>query len=105
MTNANRDANGRPENAIYRSADHPAEGQSVSRTVVEAVATLEDADETELPALAAFVDPDALNSLFGARFDGRRRAVEGRVEFEYAGYRVAVESDGALTVSRTPADE
>ncbi|WP_435176867.1 HalOD1 output domain-containing protein [Halorussus sp. AFM4] len=71
----------------------------MSRTVVETVAALEDVAETELPILADSVDPGALDRLFGPRFDGDRRAVEGRVEFEYAGYRVAVASDGEFTVS------
>ncbi|MFC4550266.1 MULTISPECIES: HalOD1 output domain-containing protein [Halorussus] len=70
----------------------------MSRSVVETVAELEDTDPLKLPPLARFVDPDALDRLFGPSFDGTRREVVGRVEFDYAGYRIRVEADGTVAV-------
>lgn len=69
-----------------------------SYRVVEAVATREGVDPTELrPKLNDVVDPDALDRLFS---DGSatREAPTGHVEFRYCGYDVTVFSDGRVDV-------
>lgn len=106
MSDSNRhtDRQHRPTNVPSRSTGTLAEDDSVSRTVIETVAALEDSDPTELPVLANVVDPDALDDLFGPRFDGDRREVEGRIEFDYGGYRVTVGADETFTV-RPVADD
>jgi len=59
--------------------------------VVEAVATLEKTKVTNLPALYETLDPDALDQLYESSTDAR-------MTFTYHDYRVAVETDGVVTV-------
>jgi len=61
--------------------------------VATEVATREDVDATELPPLAEYLDPDALETLVGNRNDGRVT-----VSFVYCGYDVTVTSDGRVTI-------
>lgn len=77
-----------------------AQVERASYRVVEAVATREGVDPTELrPRLSDVVDPEALDRLFS---DGRgtREAPTGRVEFRYCGYDVTVFCDGRVDVRR-----
>lgn len=54
---------------------------SASEELIKTVATLNDVDPTELPLLADFIDPEALDALFSPRDDGTPRGVGGQVEF------------------------
>lgn len=78
-------------------------GQSVSFDVIAAVAEREGIDPVDLEppeydALYEVVNPEALDSLFGTRENGRQRPT-GRVEFPFCGYHVVVTSDGEIEVS------
>ncbi|MDS0477502.1 HalOD1 output domain-containing protein [Natrinema sp. 1APR25-10V2] len=77
--------------------------QSVSFEVITAVAEREGVDPMELEppeyqALYDVINPEALDSLFAPRENGRKRPT-GRVEFPFCGYHVVVTSDGDVTVS------
>lgn len=54
----------------------------LSRVIVDAVADALDCEQTEVPPLHASVDPEALDDLFGPRYDGTPRTC-GRVEFTH----------------------
>lgn len=63
-----------------------------STRVVEAVAEIEGADQTEIPALYEAIDPDALNAL----------AEDGvQLSFDYAGYRIEVSGTGIIVEQTT----
>lgn len=65
----------------------------VSIDVVEAVATVAGVDSTTLETpLYDVVDADALDRLVDGKLDGN-------VQFQYLGYRVIVEGDGAVSVT------
>ena len=75
-------------------------GESLGHSVVTAVARVAGVDPLSLdPPLAEVVNPDALDALFA----GRPEAA-GTVTFEYAGYAVAVHSDGRVDVEASDAD-
>lgn len=72
-------------------------GETVSKTVVEAVSEAEGVQPEELtPPLYEVIDPDALGRLFAATSDGTRR--HGTVNFVYRGYEVTVRDDGTVSV-------
>ena len=74
------------------------DGSSVSERVIEAVAEREGVAPTELARpLSDVIDPEALDTLFEPQPDGRPRG-EGRVEFEYYGYMVVVDTGGSVTL-------
>lgn len=60
--------------------------------VIEAVADLTDADPLAMAPLSDAIDPDALDSLVEADFDGH-------VQFAYAGYDVTVRGDEPVSVA------
>ena len=62
--------------------------------VVSAVAEAEDVDPVDLPPLYNAIDPEALNALFTSRND----TAVATVEFEYAGYTVAIHGTGEVVV-------
>lgn len=71
-------------------------GRSPGRAVVEAVATAEGTDPTELDPLYEAVDGEALNRLFdhcGGSADGSMV-----VSFSYHGWNLFVRSDGTVRV-------
>ncbi|MFC6769680.1 HalOD1 output domain-containing protein [Natrinema soli] len=77
--------------------------QSVSFDVIAAVAEREgidplDLEPPEYEALYDVVNPEALDSLFATRENGRQRPT-GCVEFPFCGYQVTVASDGEVEVS------
>lgn len=76
---------------------HLCDGEPVSTMVLEAIAEAEDCDPTELEALQAAIDVDALEALFDDRTPGHLR--DGRLSFVYSGYRVTVSSDGAVDLT------
>ena len=68
---------------------------AASTRVVDAVAAAEGTDPLDLGAtLYDVVDPDALDALY--RDGGGTVAVE----FDYVGYRVAIDEDGEIDVSK-----
>lgn len=73
------------------------EVDSVTREVVEAVATVTGLDPTEFDPLATAIDPDALEALFAPR-DGGERRDRGYVQFPVAGHDVTVYAHGEVVV-------
>ncbi|WP_135830272.1 HalOD1 output domain-containing protein [Halorussus halobius] len=71
--------------------------QTLSEGVVAAVADASEADPTRLAPLARTVDPEALDALFGDRYDGTARA-DGVVRFSFCGYEVVACGDGWVSV-------
>lgn len=72
----------------------PVEDESVSHTVVMAVAKATDANPVTLdPKLSSIIDPDALNQLF------RGPEVDGEVSFTMGECRVRVEADSRVVVT------
>lgn len=65
---------------------------SLAYAVLEAIAEREDTDVADLPPLHERIDPDALDQLFAATYDGTTRG-GGHVRFSYAGYVVTVHSE------------
>ena len=74
---------------------------SVSEELIRAVATLNDADPTELALLSKFVDPEALDALFGPRDSEIPRETNGHVLFKYDTYHVRVDSNGRITIHQS----
>lgn len=69
------------------------EAERVSTRIAREVAAREGVDPTSLtPRLGEVVDPDAIDALFTTG------GVDGRLEFSYCGYRVAVRSEGGVSV-------
>lgn len=69
-----------------------ASNESLSRTVIEAVAAREGVEPTELSEpLASAVDPDALDSLFSRG--------SGHVLFTYLDYEVRVTATGDVSLA------
>lgn len=87
----------RADGSRARRFRHDGDG-SIATTIVLAVAELDDADPTEMEPLYGSVDPDLLNAL-----TTDDRPVSGDVMFTYRGYRVTVDSDGGILITR-PAD-
>lgn len=73
------------------------EVESVTREVVEAVATVTGTDPTEFEPVATTIDPDALDALFAPRDSGQRRD-RGYVRFPVAGHDVTVYAHGEIVV-------
>jgi len=68
-------------------------GESVSATVVEAVAEEMGTDPKHLPeTLHEVIDPDALDALFGGR-----NSSDGVVMFSYCGYSITVTASGEVS--------
>ena len=72
-------------------------GERLSDGVVAAVAAVSDTDPTAMDPLAESVDPDALDALFAAKYDGTPRAT-GSVRLSYSSYDVVVTGAGHVTV-------
>ena len=68
--------------------------------VIEGASALLETPPERLRPLYEVVDPDALNALFGPRFDGRART-EGHVTFQYVGLDVTVHADGRVVLRNT----
>lgn len=74
----------------------PVEDESVSHTVVMAVAKATDANPVTLdPKLSSIIDPDALNKLF------RDRKADGEVTFTMGECCVRVTADSRVVVTVT----
>ncbi|MFC6975366.1 HalOD1 output domain-containing protein [Halomicroarcula sp. GCM10025709] len=68
------------------------ENRGVVETVVQAVAAVDGRPVTKLPPLGAAVDTDGLAAFVTSS------TTDGRITFEYAGYRVCVDFDGTVTI-------
>ena len=66
-------------------------GTPVSEQVVQKVADRANTDSLELPPLFNTLDPDSLDKLV-------RGMDKGEVSFDYAGYNITVNSQGAIEV-------
>lgn len=75
------------------------DGKSIHGTVVAAVSELTGTPETELPPLQDAVDVDAMESLLHHGRDDSGGGVT-TVSFTYLEYRIAVRSDGTITIRR-----
>lgn len=64
-----------------------------SEAVIEALATAEEVEPTELPPLYRSVEPDALNRLFGDPEEGPAALL-----FDHAGWNVFVRGDGTVII-------
>lgn len=73
-----------------------ARGGSLSRTVIESIATAKGVSPLDLQPLIGAVDPDALDKLF-LGMDGLPRS-EGSLRFAFAGCEILVQSDGTISV-------
>lgn len=86
------------EHTSYRLQD----GERPSTGVVNAIADHEGTSPHEIgPRLYDAVDPDALDSLFRQRVDGRIRD-GGKAVFKYRGYEITYESDGWIRIADDP---
>lgn len=95
----------RTPDASYRSRTTPLHVwhdslsvDSISTTVVTAVARAASVDPTEMPPLFQYIDPDALDKLVGQDV-GTGSRFSGYVTFDYASYSVTVHSDGEIVVT------
>lgn len=68
-------------------------GITPSRCVVETVSDVTDADPWTITPLADALDPDALDTVFGAGDGQSERAGVDQVSFEYEGFGVTVYAD------------
>ena len=73
---------------------------SVSETIVDAIATYENTREKDLPALEQSINPNALNHLFNSTGDDPPYG--GTVSFSYAGHVVLVMSSGQILIRKPP---
>lgn len=71
---------------------------SISTTVITAVARAAAVDPTELPPLFEYIDPDALDKLAGDDF-GMPSRFTGYLTFDYDSYSVTVHGDGEIVVT------
>jgi hypothetical protein len=72
---------------------------AVSTAVVLALAETMDASPLEMEPLANYVDPDALDELFGE--NGTTELDRGSVTFTCGDYQIAVDAAGTITVTDT----
>ncbi|GKZ14086.1 HalOD1 output domain-containing protein [Haladaptatus sp. T7] len=91
------------DDAAYQTEFDP-RTDNVSEELIKAVATLNDADPTELALLSEFVDPEALDALFGPRAAGEPRETNGHVLFNYDTYHVRIDSSGQITVHQSDSE-
>lgn len=87
------------ENGKCHTTYDRARDGSLTYTIVEAVATVKDAEPTDLEPLQTAVDADALEGLVSSL--GRSASLDGkwRTEFTFEGCHVEVTSSGDVTVS------
>lgn len=74
----------------------------LSIAVIEAVADVANSNPTELEPLGNYIDPDALDRLFGPR--DSHDTLEGSVSFPLGEYFVEVHSDGQIIVYEPESD-
>lgn len=70
---------------------------TVAMTVILALEEITGCEPTDLPPLSDYIDPDALNRLFGeCRATGMRH---GSTHFTFFDHRVSIYSDGQILIS------
>lgn len=79
-------------NSTNETMNGPKSEASISQRVVFAVADRTGVSAHELPPLYDRIDPDALNALV------RSDDADLELSFSFAGYRVTVDTDGAIHV-------
>lgn len=90
-----------PQRNKYQTAFNP-DHDTVSETLLRAVATLDDTEPENLPLLFDYVDPDALDAFFHSHIDREKNSSTCAIFFEYNGYDVCIRSDGSLVLSSPP---
>lgn len=75
----------------------------LSERVVGAMSDALGADPVEIDPLGEVVDADALDALFGPRFDGTNRS-GGSITLKYCGRRVTARPDGTVVIDKPPED-
>ena len=86
-------ADARPE--LIVSAHDLSAADSPSEEIVSAIVEHVDAEPGELRPVSRYVDPDALDALFGDD-----AGTEITLSFRYEGYRVAVDTTGLIQLRR-----
>lgn len=71
--------------------------ESVSTAVVRAVSAVEGRDPSSLQPLAYVLDPDALDTIFETRSNGKPRT-GGSLSFVYSNCRVTIDNGEYLTL-------
>lgn len=84
--------------ATYRVEHDWASDGELSETVVDAVASVLDAEPTDLSPLYEVIDPDALNRLYAPTPNHQTRPGGGRLTFSYNGCLVTAYWDGAVEI-------
>lgn len=72
--------------------------ETISETVVSAVAEHKSCDAAELPPLTDYADPDALDALFGNETPSTPAITRGSLEFKYGNVSVEISSVGKVVV-------
>ncbi|WP_101294543.1 HalOD1 output domain-containing protein [Halegenticoccus soli] len=88
-------ANGESTALVRREID---EHESVSEAVAMAVARAEGLDPTEMDPVFDAINADALDAIFGDRYDGTPRS-GGRLTFWTRGYEIRVEGTRSVAVA------
>jgi hypothetical protein len=83
---------------LHNSTERVSENETLTESIVLAVADAVETDPLDLDPLHDSVDPDALDQLFSPAAD-EADSVRGRVEFRYADCDVAVYADGRVVVT------
>lgn len=94
-----------PETPTATSASTPPpqsfENLPLNLEITEAIIDQTNLTRDDLPPLYDVIDPDALENVFAPRMNGAARP-NGRVVFQYAGYRVTVHANRAVTIEPSP---
>lgn len=79
---------------------HDPDGEdSLTPSILSALAALEDVDVDELPvALHDYVDTDALDQIVAPKLDGTPRE-DSRVDVDIPDYRITIHGDGQVVVT------
>jgi hypothetical protein len=86
------------ESTVYDGSFDP-QNDSVSEAVLVAVGSLIETHPADLPHLSEYIDPEALDALFGPRLSGPPRRGDGRIVFTYLEFVVCVCSSGSLVIN------
>ena len=94
-----------PETPTATSASTPPpqsfKNPPLSLEITETIIAHTDRTRDDLPPLYDVIDPDALENVFSPRMNGAARP-NGRVVFQYAGYRVTVHANRTITIEPSP---
>ncbi|WP_144240112.1 HalOD1 output domain-containing protein [Haladaptatus cibarius] len=96
MSKSNTSQPGAPP-ATYHTTHDWTDAESLSTTVMTAIAEAMDEDPTEIGPLYDQFDPDALDGLFAPRRGGKIRT-DSHVGFTFEEYYIFIQSDGLIAV-------